>query len=181
MSVGALWLKLRSLCFNSTDKGQHWVKIIINTHFMKLINKRVALFTAKLTSQPWLERKNKTELAGNEEIVTNMISRMKPTVWILPYPMAELSSSVAPRASKIRSPFGRRSPVKVLENPLGKAGGAQGSGGELCPRPPGPPGLYLSLPSSCRSSGPARQRRGRGCGGTDREGEGHSVRGETIP
>lgn len=33
------------------------MKIIINTHFMKLINKRVALFTAKLASQPWLEKK----------------------------------------------------------------------------------------------------------------------------
>lgn len=55
VSMGALWLKLRSSYFNSTGKGLHWMKI--NTHFMKLINKRVALFTAKLTSQPWLEKK----------------------------------------------------------------------------------------------------------------------------
>lgn len=64
-------------------------------------------------------------------------------IWILPagpYPMAELSSSVAPRASKIGSPFGRRSPVKVLENPLGKAGGAQGSGGSSARGPRGPSG-----------------------------------------
>lgn len=58
--------------------------------------------------------------------------------------MAELSSSVAPRASKIRSPLGRRSPVKVLENPLGKAGGAQGRGRAL----PAASGASRALPES---------------------------------
>lgn len=33
------------------------------------------------------------------------------------HPMADESSSVVPKASKIRSSFGRLSPVKVLENP----------------------------------------------------------------
>lgn len=40
------------------------VRVIINTHFVKLFNKCVALFTHKFTSKPKLKRK---ELDGNEK------------------------------------------------------------------------------------------------------------------
>lgn len=94
-------------------------------------------------------------------------------IWILPagpYPMAELSSSVAPKASKMGSPFGRRSPVKVLENPLGKAEGAQGSGGRSARGPRGPSG------STCVSR-PRVDLRGPLGGGAVGAVEGQTVRG----
>lgn len=68
------------------------------------------------------------------------------------HPMAEFSSSVVPRASKTRSPFGLLSPVKVLEKPLRSArvGGRQPCRAPCSPLPAQP---YLHLPFSCRSWG----------------------------
>lgn len=80
--------------------------------------------------------------------------------------MAELSSSVVPRASKMRSAFGLLSPVKVLEKPLRSArvGGWQPCGAPCSPLPAQP---YLHLPSSCRSWGCGRcEGLAQGCGET---------------
>lgn len=133
----------------------------------------MALLTAQLASKP---EGRAAGLAGSKAMAP-CVSFPVQQWGITAHPMAELSSSVVPRASKMRSPFGLLSPVKVLEKPLrSNEGRGQPLRPALCsPLPPEP---YLHLLSLCRSWGSGRwEGLPQGCGETQGVREARALRG----